>query len=384
MPLRVAMVAGEASGDILGAGLIKSLKSFYPDLEVEGIAGELMIAEGAKSLYPIERLSVMGLTEVLGRLPELLKIRKQLKQRWIDDPPDLFIGIDAPDFTLKLERYLHDAGILTVHYVSPSVWAWRRKRVESIKQGTDLMLTLLPFEADFYRQHQQRVAFVGHPLADQFPLEPDVKASKRVLGYHEQANIIALLPGSRSGEVTKLADPFLQAAKVLHQRYPEVQFVMPAANQARYEYLKKLIDADYAHLPIKLVFKQSDHAMNASQVIIIASGTATLEAMFCKKPMVVAYRLSGLTYFILSRLVKSRWISLPNLLAKQSLVPEILQDEVTGLKLADEVERWLCHPEDCQALEKRFRSLHEDLRGGASDRASKAIHQLLLEKQVKA
>ena len=382
MPLRIAIVAGEASGDILGAGLIKSLKAYFPDVEVEGIAGELMLAEGAKTLYPLERLSVMGLTEVLGRLPELLNIRKELIQRWKNNPPDLFIGIDAPDFTLKLERKLHDAGITTVHYVSPSVWAWRRKRVVSIKQGTDLMLTLLPFEADFYREHQQRVAFVGHPLADQFPLKPDTEGQRQVLGVDQNARVIALLPGSRGGEVSRLATLFLEAARLLHQRYPDLEFLLPAANQARYDFLKQLIDSDYPDLPVKLLLKQSGAVMAASDVILIASGTATLEAMFCKKPMVVAYRLSALTYFILSKLVKSRWISLPNLLAKETLVPEILQNHVTPDRLVNEIDTWLNDPEACQELEKRFTQLHELLRGGASQRAAQAIVELLNDKQV--
>ena len=382
MPLRIAIVAGEASGDILGAGLIKALKAHYPDLEVEGIAGELMLAEGVQSLYPLERLSVMGLTEVLGRLPELLKIRKQLIQRWTANPPDLFIGIDAPDFTLKLERKLHDAGITTVHYVSPSVWAWRRKRVVSIKQGTDLMLTLLPFEADFYREHQQRVAFVGHPLADQFPMQPDTEGQRQLLGVDKQARVIALLPGSRGGEVSRLAVPFLETAKQLYQRYPDVEFLLPAANSARYDDLKQLIDTDYPDLPVKLLLKQSGTAMAASDVILIASGTATLEAMFCKKPMVVAYRLSAFTYFILSKLVKSPWISLPNLLAKETLVPEILQDQVTPDRLVNEIDAWLNDPAACQELEKRFTQLHELLRGGASQRAALAIVELLNDKQV--
>ena len=382
MPLKVAIVAGEASGDILGAELIRALKLHYPDLQVEGIAGELMLSEGAQTLYPLERLSVMGLTEVLGRLPELLKLRNQLIQRWIENPPDLFIGIDAPDFTLKLERKLHDAGITTVHYVSPSVWAWRRKRVISIKRGTDLMLTLLPFEADFYREHQQRVAFVGHPLADQFPMSPNTLGQRQALGIDQQARVIALLPGSRGGEVSRLAVPFLETAKQLHLRYPDLTFLMPAANSARYDYLKQLIDTDYSDLPIRLLLKQSAAVMAASDVILIASGTATLEAMFCKKPMVVAYRLSALSYCILSRLVKSRWISLPNLLANESLIPEVLQDQVTPERLVKEIDVWLNDSNACNAIEARFTQLHDLLRGGASQRAAQAIVELLNDKQV--
>ena len=381
MPLKLAIVAGEASGDILGAGLIKALKAHYPDLIVEGIAGDLMQAEGARSLFPLERLSVMGLTEVLGRLPELLSIRKQLIQHWAENPPDLFVGIDAPDFTLRLERKLHDLGITTVHYVSPSVWAWRRKRVHSIKQGTDLMLTLLPFEADFYREHQQRVAFVGHPLADQFPMQPNTEDYRQKFAVQPDQRVVALLPGSRGGEVSQLAKPFLEAAKRLSSRYPDLTFLMPAANQARFTYLSELIATDYAALPLTLTLKQSGEVMAASDVILIASGTATLEAMFCKKPMVVAYRLSTLTYAILSRLVKSPWISLPNLLANKTLVPEILQNEVTPEKLAQAVERWLEDPSACEEVTHEFQRLHQQLRGGASEKAALAIIELLNEKK---
>lgn len=382
MPLKIAIVAGEASGDILGAGLIATLRAHFPDLQAEGIAGELMQAQQVESLFPMERLSVMGLTEVLGRLPELLSIRKQLIHRWIDNPPDVFIGIDAPDFTLKLERKLHDAGIPSVHYVSPSVWAWRRKRVVSIKQGTDLMLTLFPFEAQFYRENQQRVAFVGHPLADQFPLEALTQPSRKALNVDEKSVFVGLLPGSRRGEIAKLAEPFLDAARLLHQHNPQLQFLLPAANSARYDTLKQLIDKRYRELPIRLFLKQSGDVMAASDVILIASGTATLEAMFCKKPMVVAYRLSGLTYFILSRLVKSPWISLPNLLAGQLLVPEILQDDVTPERLSQEVQFWLDNPQSCTELKERYLQLHETLRGGASQRAANAILELLKDKQV--
>lgn len=382
VPLRIAMVAGEASGDILGAGLLQELQQQFPGLQAEGIGGELMLAQGFNSLYPLERLSVMGLTEVLGRLPELLRIRRQLVRRWRDNPPDLVIGIDAPDFTLGLERQLHDAGLTTVHYVSPSVWAWRRKRVISIKRGTDLMLTLLPFEAEFYRQHQQRVAFVGHPLADQFPLLAQTAESRTRLGVDVDARILALLPGSRGGEISRLAEPFLQAARLLHQRFPDLQFLLPAANTSRYDTLKQLIDEKFADLPVRLLLKRSGEVMAASDVILIASGTATLEAMFCKKPMVVAYRLSGLTYQILSRLVKSPWVSLPNLLAGEGLVPEILQDAVTPERLCQEVTHWLENPQACKDLTERFTALHQTLQGGASRRAAQAIVELLKDKQV--
>lgn len=380
--MRIALVAGEASGDILGASLLQALKSRLPQVEFEGIGGELMQAEGLESLYPLERLSVMGLVEVLGRLPELLRLRKRLVRDWRANPPDLFIGIDAPDFTLNLEKSLRAVGIPTVHYVSPSVWAWRSGRVKSIRQGTDLMLTLFPFEAEFYRRHQQPVAFVGHPLADEMPLSPDLQAQRQRLNLPQAAKVLALLPGSRAGEVRQLARIFLQTARLLYAEDPTLIFVMPAANPLRYQELETLIREDFAELPVRLYLKQSREIMMASDSILIASGTATLEAMMSKKPMVVAYRLAPMTYAILSRLVKSPWISLPNLLAQARLVPEVLQNEVTPERLAAELKPGLQDAEYCAHLSERFTELHQSLRRGASARAAEAILDLLRAKGV--
>jgi len=378
--LKVAIVAGEASGDILGAGLIQALKQQYPLLHVEGIGGELMQAQGCESLYPMERLSVMGLVEVLGRLRELVGIRRQLVRRWIEQPPDLFIGIDAPDFNLGLEQSLHDAGITTVHYVSPSVWAWRKKRVHKIKRSTDLMLTLFPFEAAFYQEHQQRVAFVGHPLADQIPLQPDRLAARIALGLAPSAEVIALLPGSRAGEVSQLATPFLDAARLLTQRRPGIAFVLPAASQQRHDELQKLIQSHYSDLKVHLILKQSHQALYACDAVLIASGTATLEAMLCKRPMVVAYRMSPITFRILSYLVSITSVSLPNLLAGRQLVPEVLQNEVTPQRLADEIERLLDDQAERQALLEAFTHLHHSLRLNADVQAARAITELLEQK----
>nr|WP_067292952.1 lipid-A-disaccharide synthase [Marinobacterium profundum] len=380
--LRIGIVAGEASGDILGAGLIEALRRRFPDLEVEGIGGDLMIAAGCRSLYPLERLSVMGLVEVLGRLPELMGIRRNLRHHFTSTRPHLFIGIDAPDFTLNLEGRLRRAGIPTVHYVSPSVWAWRRKRVFKILQTTNLMLTLFPFEARFYQENGQRVCFVGHPLASQIPLRPDTAEARTQLGLAVTDEVVALLPGSRGGELKYLARPFLETARWLKQRRPQLRFVLPAANETRLQTLRELIDTEFADLQVELCLKQSRTLMQAADVILIASGTATLEAMLLKKPMVVAYRMAGLTHRILSRLIKSRFISLPNLLADAPLVPEVLQDEVRPEILGPLLLQQLEDPAHAAMLRERFAEIHEALNCDADERAADAIMQLLVDRSL--
>ncbi|RTE66915.1 lipid-A-disaccharide synthase [Amphritea opalescens] len=375
--LRIGIVAGEASGDILGAGLLAELKKRFPDIYIEGIGGELMQAEGCVSLFPMERLSVMGLFEVLGRLRELLGIRRSLVTQFGQQPPDVFIGIDSPDFTLNLEGKLRQAGIPTVHYVSPSVWAWRSKRVFKILKTTDLMLTLFPFEAKFYQRHGVPVEFVGHPLANMIPLEPDLSAARTDLDLPHGQRIVALMPGSRGGELKYLAEPFLDTARWLLKRNTDLVFVMPAANQERYDHLRELIDRQYSDLPIVLVLKRSREVMTAADAVLIASGTATLEALLLKKPMVVAYRMAPLSYKILSRLVSSQYISLPNLLADAPLVPEILQNDVRPEVLGPAIEQALLDSDEQSELKQRFSEIHLQLRQDASKKAVDAIVQLL-------
>ncbi|WP_415911606.1 lipid-A-disaccharide synthase [Neptuniibacter sp. QD37_11] len=381
-PLRVGIVAGEASGDILGSGLIKALKKRYPDLTVEGIGGELMIAQGCHSHYPLERLSVMGLVEVLGRLPELLGIRKKLIRHFIDNPPDLFIGVDAPDFTLKMEGELKAAGIPTVHYVSPSVWAWKQKRIYKIKRTTDLVLSLFPFEAKHYAPTQQRVAFVGHPLADSIPLSVNVVESKKKFAVKSGEKIIALLPGSRGSELKYLAEPFLDTARWLSERLENVRFVIPAANETRHDQLHQLIVEKYSDLNIQLVMKHSRDVMAIADSILIASGTATLEATILQKPMVVAYKMAPLTYAIYSRMVKSKFISLPNLLVDEALVPEILQDQVKPAVLGPAVLKSLQDSEYKAYLRDKFSAIHKQLHQDADEKAADAIEALLKDKGV--
>ncbi|MGY3024073.1 lipid-A-disaccharide synthase [Pseudomonas lurida] len=373
--LRIALVAGEASGDILGAGLMRALKAQHPAVEFIGVGGPLMQAEGLTSYFPMERLSVMGLVEVLGRLRELLARRKLLIQTLIEERPDVFIGIDAPDFTLNIELKLRQAGIKTVHYVSPSVWAWRQKRVLKIREGCDLMLTLLPFEARFYEEKGVPVRFVGHTLADAIPLQADRAAARAELGLPD-GPLVALMPGSRGGEVGRLASVFFDAAERLQALKPGVRFVLPCASPQRRAQIETLLEG--RNLPLTLLDGQSHLALAACDAVLIASGTATLEALLYKRPMVVAYRLAPLTFWILKRMVKSPYISLPNLLAQRLLVPELLQDDATPEALAQTLLPLIDGGEE---QTRGFDDIHRTLRRDASNQAADAVLNLIGKKQ---
>ncbi|WP_422911594.1 lipid-A-disaccharide synthase [Pseudomonas sp. MAC6] len=369
--MRVALVAGEASGDILGAGLMQALKAQYPQIEFIGVGGPLMQAQGLTSYFPMERLSVMGLVEVLGRLPELLSRRKRLINTLITEKPDVFIGIDAPDFNLTLELKLRQAGIKTVHYVSPSVWAWRQKRVLKIREACDLMLTLFPFEAQFYQDHQVPVRFVGHPLADTIPQQADRTAARDALSLSNDQPVVALLPGSRGGEVARLGSLFLDAALRLRTLRPGIQFVLPCSSPERRAQLEQLLVG--RDLPLTLLNGRSHEALAACDAVLIASGTATLEALLYKRPMVVAYKVAPLTYRILKRLVTSAYISLPNLLAERLLVPEMIQDAATPEALAQLLAPLL---DGGEVQTEGFDVIHRALRRDASVQAAKAVLQL--------
>lgn len=379
-PLRIALVAGEASGDTLGAGLIRALKQAHPHSEFIGIGGPRMLAEGMQTRVPMERLSVMGLVEVLGRLRELLRIRKELVAWLLEQQPDVFIGIDAPDFTLGVERKLRDAGIATVHYVSPSVWAWREKRVLGIQKSTDLMLTLFPFEEDVYRKHQVAVRCVGHTLADEIPLQPDRAAARSALGIGADEKLLALMPGSRNGELRKLGELFLQTAAWCHEREPGLRFVMPCANPERKQQMQQIMAESRITLPLVLLDGQAHQALAACDAVLIASGTATLEAMLFKRPMVVAYRMAGLTFKILKRLVKVGHVSLPNLLAKREVVPEFLQDAATPEAMGPALLQLLAPTEERAETQATFMQLHEMLRRDADHAAAEAVLDLLRQK----
>lgn len=371
------IIAGEASGDILGAGLIRALRRRYPRARFVGIGGDEMVAEGFHSLVPMERLSVMGLVEVLGRLRELFSIRARLLEFFFKTPPDVVIGIDSPDFTLAIERRCREAGIPSVHYVSPSVWAWRQKRIFKIAKSVDLMLTLFPFEARFYEDHQVPVAFVGHPLADRIPLEPDTRQMRESLGIDPEAPVLAVLPGSRGGEVERLGTLFLEAARWIQQTRPDLQLVIPCVNRDREKQVRALVDALEVKLAVTVVRGRSRDVMAASDVVLLASGTATLEAMLLKKPMVVGYRLSNLSYQLVSRLVKVPYVALPNLLAKQPLVPELLQHDATPESLGAAVLERLENTEERARLKAAFTELHHTLKQNADEKAAQAVADLI-------
>jgi lipid-A-disaccharide synthase len=370
-PIRVALVAGEASGDILGCGLMQAIKQRHPDAEFIGVGGARMEAEGLKSFFPMERLAVMGLVEVLGRLFELLRRRRQLARELIAAKPDVVIGIDAPDFNLGLELKLRRAGIKTVHYVSPSVWAWRQKRVLKIREACDLMLTLFPFEAQFYDEHQVPVRFVGHPLADAIPQQADRAAAREALDLPQDEPVVALMPGSRGGEVARLGELFLDAAIRLRALRPGIHFLLPCATPERREQLEQMLAG--RDLPLTLLNGRSHEALAACDAVLIASGTATLEALLYKRPMVVAYRVAPLTYRVLKRLVKSPYISLPNLLAERLLVPELIQDAATPEALAQAVAPLI---DGGQVQTEGFDLIHRALRRDASVSAADAVLKL--------
>ena len=381
-PLRIGIVVGEASGDQLGAGLIKALQSSHPDAIFEGVGGVKMQALGCTSLYPMETLSVMGFVEPLKRLPELLRMRRGLVKHFIAHPPDVFVGIDAPDFNLGIELRLKKAGIPTVHYVSPSVWAWRQGRIKKIARAVDHMLTLLPFEADFYHHHNVPVTFVGHPLADDLPLVPDMSSARAQLNLPSDGPVIALLPGSRQSEVALLGQLFLDAARLCLKANPELTFVLPAANPARRQQIDTML-VDVDDLQITLLDGQSHLAMEAADVVLLASGTTALEAMLLKKPMVVSYKAGWLTYAIISRMLKVPYVSLPNLLADRELVPEVLQDDATAETLSILLLERLGDSTLAVKLRSDFTEIHQQIKCNGNQKAAAAVLSMI-EKQVKA
>jgi lipid-A-disaccharide synthase len=377
MSMRIGIVAGEASGDLLAADLMQAIRARVPDVQFEGIAGPLMQSAGCQVLFPAEKLAVMGFVEVLAHLPELLRIRRTLRRHFLDHPPDLFIGVDAPDFNLALERRLKRAGIPTVHYVSPSVWAWRRKRLAGIAKSVDLMLTLFPFEADLYRDRQIPVHFVGHPLADRIPEHCRRRAVRLALKLPERGRILALLPGSRRSEVSRLAEPFLGAALWLRNQLPDLQFIAPLATEATREQFEAVRRRVAPDLPVTILESQSREAMCAADAVLLASGTATLECLLLKRPMVVAYRLSPITYWLARRLLTVPYYSLPNNLAGRSLVPEITQQDVTPERLGEALLGYLRDPEASKELVEAFTGIHHQLRRDASRSAAHAVLELL-------
>lgn len=365
------------SGDNLGAGLLRELRKQHPNIVAEGIGGPRMIAEGFHSMANIEDLAMMGYVEPLLHLPRLLSLRRRLFQHFCDNPPDLFLGIDYAYFNNSLEQRLKKHGICTGHYVSPQLWASRPQRIHKLVRTVDLMLCLFPFEVDIYRQHDIKAAFVGHRLADTFPLAPDQQAARQTLQLPSDKKIVALLPGSRGNEVKYLLPEFIAATRYCLEQEPTLEFILPAVNEKRYQQINAQLPKD---LPIKLIHGQSHPAMTAADVVLMASGTTTLEAMLLKKPMVVSYKMSKMNHAIMSRLLTSEYIALPNILANEGLVPEFIQEKVSGESLGAAVMKYFIRPELGQVLVERFTIIHQQLQQSGDQRAAEAVLETIQQK----
>ncbi|WGV99657.1 lipid-A-disaccharide synthase [Vibrio sp. YMD68] len=374
-PLRIGIVAGELSGDTLGEGFIRSIKAQYPDAEFVGIGGPKMMAQGCESLFEMEELAVMGLVEVLGRLPRLLNVKKELVQYFIQNPVDVFVGIDAPDFNLRLEKTLKDAGIKTVHYVSPSVWAWRPKRIFKIDAATDLVLAFLPFEKAFYDQYNVACEFIGHTLADAIPLESDKAQARSLLHLDQDRKWLAVLPGSRGGEVALIAKPFIETCQRIHKKHPDMGFVVAAVNKKRREQFERIWQATAPELEFVIIEDTARHVMTAADAVLLASGTVALECMLVKRPMVVGYQVNKLTGWIAQKLSITEFVSLPNVLAGKELVKEFIQEECHPDFLFPALESVL--DSDNSALIEKFTEMHQWIKKDADQQAAKAVLALI-------
>lgn len=376
-PLRIGIIAGEMSGDLLGAGVMAAIRKRRPNVQFVGIGGPAMVREGLDALYAMDRLAVMGVVEVLKRLPELLSIRRDVLSAFAKQPPDIFIGIDSPDFNLRIARELHAQGVKTVHYVSPTVWAWRQGRIHSIKRTVDLMLTLFPFEAAFYEKHAVPVRFVGHPFAHQMDINIDNALAKRHWGFQPGDKVLAVLPGSRAGELKFMGPLFIETMRQLLALEPRIRFVIPYANEARRrQFEQQLLDFG-VDLPIMGVDGHSREVMAGADAVLATSGTVTLEAALLKRPMVVAYKWGAVSHAIISRMVKTDFIALPNILAGERLVPEFVQEQATPEQLARSVLQQLEDIGLRKYLRERFDQIHLALRKDANEEAAAAVLSLL-------
>jgi len=366
------MVAGEASGDQLGAALIDAIRVQQPDMKFAGIGGPLMQSAGMECWWDSEQLAVMGILEVLAHVPRLLKLRKALIKKVVDLNPAVFIGIDAPDFNLGVENRLKAKSVPVIHYVSPTVWAWRAGRVKKIAASTERVLCLFPFEPQYYPPEAVKTDYTGHPLADSIPIDNDAASARETLALSDSSPSIALLPGSRMSEVEKLFQPMLEAAVLLRKQFPQSCFMVPAASPKVRDFVDSQIQ-QFPELNVQVFASGAKTVMAAADVVIVTSGTATLEVMLINRPMVVCYRAAGFTYRVLKMLVKSPYFSLPNILAAEELVPELLQQQVTAENIAREVTFWLQHPDRCAQLKERFIEIHEQLRTDAAATAAIAV-----------
>lgn len=376
-PLRIGIVAGENSGDILAAGLIEALKQHDPHIQFEGIAGPLMQQAGCQAIFPMEALAVMSLVEIIRHIPRLLYIRYRLYQHFSANPPDVFIGVDAPEFNLSLEKKLRRHGIKTIHYNSPKIWAWRSWRVKKIAKAVDLMLTLLPFEKKFYDHNAVKACFVGHPLADIIPMQCNQQQARNELKLNLEQPILAVLPGSRAQEIQLLSQTFLETIELLSREIPNVQCIVPMINAKRRQEFEAFVQDYGRKLPITIIDQQSHQAMAAADVVLLASGTATLEAMLLKKPMVVAYRLAPLSYWVLKSLVTVKYIALPNLLADDAIVEEFIQARANPELLARAIAEKFLNQKNRQRIIEKFNLFHNQLKQNASEKAATAVLQLI-------
>jgi len=370
--VRIGIVAGEASGDLLGSHLIEALKQKRSDIEFVGIAGPKMLRLGAKSLFPIERLSVRGYIEVLKHLWGLLKLRRQLLNHYLDNPLDLFIGIDAPDFNFWLEKKLKNHGVKTIHYVSPSIWAWRKNRIKKIKCAVTEVLALFPFEPALYQNEGVQVSYVGHPLADILPMIPDTAGARDILKLDAKDFVVAMLPGSRQSEVQQHAHLFVQAAKRIYAERPDAKFLVPLITRETRQIFELEIFNEH-DLPIDLLFGHAHDAMEAADIVIVASGTATLEAALLKKPMVITYRMSKLSWQLLKRMRLQPYVGLPNILAGKFVVPELLQDDATPDNLAQTALKLVSDKDNLAEIKKEFTAIHHSLKQNTAEKAAAAV-----------
>jgi lipid-A-disaccharide synthase len=378
MAIRVAMVAGEASGDLLAAHLIAAIRARLPGAEVAGIGGAKMQAAGFDAWWPAEKLAVRGYAEVLRHYREITGIRRQLLRRLLEWRPDIFIGVDAPDFNLWLERRLKGQGIPAVHYVSPSIWAWRGGRIAKIRKSVSHMLALFPFEPDIYRQQGVPVSYVGHPLADMIPLTPDREGARERLNVATADPLFALLPGSRQSELQYMAETFVQTAAKLHEQFPQGVFLVPlASRETRRQFEEAVWKCGAQTVPFKLLFGHAQDALAACDAALVASGTATLEAALVRAPMVVAYRMSPLSWQLMRRMHYQPWIGLPNILAGRFVVPEFLQDDANADNLSQALANLALDRGVRAAVERSFASLHAQLRQGTAEKAAEAILSVL-------